>query len=131
MDHAAIASAYDRIAERWLDDRFDRSNGVRQHALALRFLDGAGTGWALDVGSGCSTRFHSLLRGHGLRIEGIDVSARMLALARAADPRIVLHQADVRTWRPARRYRFISAWDSIWHVALEDQRGVMHKLMGR
>lgn len=130
MDHSAIASAYDRLAERWLDDRFDRTNGLRQHEQALRFLEGGGAGWALNVGCGCNTRFHPLLRAHGLEIEGIDVSARMLALARAADPKVVLHRVDVCAWRPVRRYRFISAWDSIWHVALEEQRGVMRKLMG-
>jgi hypothetical protein len=53
----------------------------------------------------------------------------MIALAEDADPAVVLHHADVCEWQPPRRYRFISAWDSIWHVRLEEQRPLMLKLM--
>lgn len=130
MPSASIASAYDALAERWLDDAFDPANGVRQHERALAFLGKQEEGWALSVGCGCNTRFNPLLRAHGLRIEGVDISARMIALARAADPAVVLHQADIVSWTPPRRYRLISAWDSIWHVRLEQQRGLMRKLMG-
>jgi predicted TPR repeat methyltransferase len=129
VDHAAIASAYDEIAERWLDGRFNQDNGLRQHAQALRFLESADGGWALNVGCGCNTRFNASMREHGMRIEGIDISARMVALAREADPGVLLHHADVCTWQAPRAYRFISAWDSIWHVALEEQRPLMLKLM--
>ncbi|MEH6436432.1 class I SAM-dependent methyltransferase [Massilia sp. DD77] len=68
-------------------------------------------------------------RGNGLRLEGIDISERMLALARAADPDVLLHHGDVCAWQPPRAYRFISAWDSIWHVRLAQQRPLMLKLM--
>jgi predicted TPR repeat methyltransferase len=129
MDHAAIGSAYDKIADRWLDEGFDQANGIRQHEQALRFLRGGAEGWALNVGCGCNTRFNALVREHGMQLEGIDISGRMVALARAADPGVLLHHADVCTWRPQHAYRFISAWDSIWHVALEEQRPLMLKLM--
>lgn len=129
MDHAAIASSYDEIADRWLDAEFDQANGIHQHARALAFLgDGAG-GWALNAGCGCNTRFNAPMREHGLRIEGIDISMRMLALARDADPDVLLHHADICEWEPQHAYRFISAWDSIWHVRLEQQRPLMLKLM--
>lgn len=59
----------------------------------------------------------------------MDLSARMLALAANADPAVLLHQADIRSWPLPRRYRFISAWDSIWHVRLDEQRPLMLKLM--
>jgi len=129
MDHAGIASSYDEIAERWLEGRFSQSNGMRQHAQALRFLEDGADGWALYVGCGCNTRFNALLRDRGLRIEGVDISKRMIDLARDADPAVLLHHADVCEWQPARPYRFISAWDSIWHVKLEQQRPLMLKLM--
>lgn len=129
MHTSSIAAAYDTLAERWTDAAFERSNGVRQHAHALSFLGEASGGWALNVGCGCNTRFHSLMRGRGLRIEGIDISERMLALARAADPAVLLHHADACAWQPERGYRFISAWDSIWHVRLDEQRPLMLKLM--
>jgi len=130
MDHAAIASAYDQIADRWLDQRFSQTNGIRPHEQALRFLQSGAEGWALNVGCGCNTRFNALMHDHGLQIEGIDISERMIALAMEADPSVLLHHADVCQWQPRRAYRFISAWDSIWHVALEEQRPLMLKLMG-
>ena len=87
MDHAAIASAYDEIADRWLDDRFDQANDIPLHARALAFLRNEAEGRALNVGCGCNTRFNASMREHGLRIEGVDISRRMLALAREAPPR--------------------------------------------
>lgn len=129
MEPCATASAYDLLAHNWLDERFSRTDGVPQHRLALRFLHDAGNGWALNVGCGCNTRFNGLLREHGLRIEGIDVSDRMVALARSADPEAGVHLGDICTWQPPRSYRFISAWDSIWHVRLSEQHALMLKLM--
>jgi len=128
MEHASIAAAYDALAGRWTDAAFDPNNGLRLHAQALSFLD-QGEGWALNVGCGCNTRFNPLLRERGLRIEGIDISRRMIELARAADPDVLLHHADVCAWQPERGYRFISAWDSIWHVRLGRQHALMLKLM--
>lgn len=129
MTDPTNAAAYDLLAERWLDDRFSKDDGLPQHQRALAFLEAGMGGWALQVGCGCNTRFNALLRSHGLQLEGIDASERMVALARAADPSAVVHHADACTWEPTRRYRFISAWDSIWHVPLDSQRALMLKLM--
>lgn len=129
MPITTTALAYDEIAERWLDKHFDPNNGLAQHERALRFLGAEGEGWALSVGCGCNTRFNSLMLAHRLHIEGIDVSRRMIELAREADPTLSLHHADVCAWPLPRTYRFITAWDSIWHVALKDQRPLMLKLM--
>ena len=129
MTHPTTADAYDDLAPQWQDDAFNPTNGIAQHERALTFLSDQTGGWALNVGCGCNTRFNGLLREHNLRLEGVDVSARMLALAREADPLVELHHADVTEWEPPRAYRFISAWDSVWHVPLERQRALMLKLM--
>jgi predicted TPR repeat methyltransferase len=129
MQSSPIAAAYDQLAERWLDDRFNQANGVAQHVRALAFLGIDSGGWALNVGCGCNTRLNPPMRACGLQIEGIDMSARMLALARAADPDVVLHHADAVTWQAPRSYRFITAWDSIWHVQLAQQAALLQKLM--
>lgn len=129
MTHADIALAYDEIADSWRDERFNPVNGIESHKLAFNFLKAEVDGWALNVGCGCNTRFNSLLRSHGLKIEGVDISQRMIELAGEADPAVVLHHEDVCEWTPPRSYRFISAWDSIWHVDLAQQRPLMLKLM--
>jgi trans-aconitate methyltransferase len=129
MRHSAIASAYDLIATNWLDDRFSRTDGVRQHKHALAFLTDTEHRWALNVGCGCNTRFNALLRDYGLNVEGVDISEQMVSLARSADPTIPVHLADICAWQSTRTYSFISAWDSIWHVQLHQQRPLMLKLM--
>lgn len=129
MDSEALGAAYDQLAERWLDDRFPADNGISQHTRALSFL-AQRTGPALNVGCGCNTRINRLLRKHGLRPEGVDVSTRMIEFARAADPETPAHLADICKWRLPGSYIFISAWDSIWHVPLAKQRALLLKLMG-
>jgi len=128
MSQPSTAAAYDLIADRWADHNFDPHNGVAQHARALAYLRDPSPGWALNVGCGGNTRFNAVLRQRGLALEGVDVSERMLALARQADPGVVLHHADVCDWPVPRRYRFITAWDSLWHVPLDRQRALLLKL---
>lgn len=127
MQPAEIAGSYDSIAHRWLDPDL-AMNGIRQHEHALRFR--AGGGLALDVGCGCNGRFFRLLENHGYDVEGLDVSAQMLALAKARNPGVTFHHADVCEWMPARQYDFITAWDSIWHVPLDRSESVLRRLCG-
>lgn len=126
MQPADLAQSYDTIAHQWLEPHLDQ-NGIRQHEQALRFRPSHG-GRALDVGCGCHGRFFRLLAQHGYALEGLDVSARMISLAQQREPRATFHQADVCQWQPAGLYDFITAWDSIWHLPLEQSAGVLTKL---
>jgi SAM-dependent methyltransferase len=121
-----VAQSYDRIAARWADSDFDRSNGIEQHERAIGFTSQRGA--ALDVGCGSSGRFFDLLCSQGFEVEGLDLSPEMLKLARKAHPKITLHQADICDWKASKPYSFISAWDSIWHVPLAQQHSVLLKL---
>lgn len=128
MTPEEVAASYDQIASRWAGPTFNRANGIEAHRRALKFF--AGHGVALDVGCGSSGRFIDLLQGEGFEVEGLDLSAEMLRLARERHPNVRFHHADVRTWQAPRRYSFITAWDSIWHVPLADQLSVVAKLCG-
>jgi len=127
MQPSEIGESYDRIAHRWLE-AFLEPNGIRQHEWALQFRPAGGV--ALDVGSGCSGRLIRLLQARGYEVEGLDVSAQMIALARERNPGVTFHHADVCEWLPERQYDFITAWDSIWHVPQEKCVNVLHKLCG-
>lgn len=128
MSHDAVATAYNELAEQWLDDRFPADNGISHHLRALSFLSKPG-GFALNVGCGCNTRFTRLLRSHGLAVEGVDISERMVKMARMVDPSTPIYHADICDWTIPRSYSLISAWDSIWHVALDKQRPLLLKLL--
>lgn len=122
-----IAKSYDQIAERWNSDEFQRSNGIGQHERAIAFLNNRRN--ALDIGCGSSGRVIDLLIGHGLTVEGLDVSARMIELAKVRHPDTAFHYADIRTWEFTKKYDLISAWDSIWHLPLADQEIVLTKIL--
>lgn len=122
-----IAQSYDQIAERWHSDTFSPTNGIAQHERAIAFLPQKRH--ALDIGCGASGRIVGLLLRHGFTVEGVDISARMLELARARHPAVTFHHADICQWPLPRQYDLISGWDSIWHLPLAEQEPVLRKLM--
>ena len=122
-----VGKSYDQIAERWNDDRFPRTNGLDQHARAIAFASQRRR--ALDIGCGCSGRVLDLLMQSGFRAEGLDISERMVELARLRHPGVTFHHADICQWEFPTEYDFVSAWDSIWHVPLEAQRRVLTKIL--
>ena len=124
-----IGKAYDQITERWVGDRFNRSNGIVQHERAIAFVEGRGN--ALDVGCGCTGRFIDLLSSEGFSPQGVDVSGEMIKLARDRHPHVPFHHGDICEWTPPEYYDFISAWDSIWHVPLDQQASVITRLVSR
>ena len=124
-----IAKSYDQIAEKWSSDDFPRTNGIEQHERAIAFVKERGN--ALDIGCGSSGRIIDLLIKHGFDVEGLDVSERMIALARERHPDTAIHHADISHWDFPKQYDLISAWDSIWHLRLADQERVLTRILNR
>jgi SAM-dependent methyltransferase len=121
-----IAGSYDSLAGQWASETFPRENGIRQHERAIAFAKQRRR--ALDVGCGSSGRIIDLLLKHGFDAEGLDVSLRMVELAKRRHPDVEIHQADICEWQLPREYDLISAWDSLWHVPLPQQEHVLAKL---
>ncbi|MFU8817539.1 MAG: class I SAM-dependent methyltransferase [Pseudomonadales bacterium] len=126
MDPQDVAKSYDQIAHHWDSNRFPRDNGIAQHERAVAFTDLRGP--ALDVGCGSSGRLIDLLLEHGFSAEGLDISGKMVELARRRHPELIFHHADICEWQFPRSYDFVSAWDSIWHVPLQAQESVLLKI---
>lgn len=122
-----IARNYDLLADHWHSNAFPRSNGICQHERAIAFLKEKGC--ALDIGCGSSGRIIELLTSHGFAVEGLDLSDRMITLAKRRHPDVAFHLADIREWDLPRQYDLISAWDSIWHLPLTDQAPVLGKIL--
>jgi SAM-dependent methyltransferase len=127
MDPEAIGRQYDQIADHWQEPHL-QSNGVAQFEKAIRFTKNRGP--ALDIGCGSSGRFIDLLSRHGFVPEGLDVSQQMIALAKARHPRIRFYEADICTWNFPKKYDFVSAWDSTWHLPLSRQEPVLQRICG-
>jgi len=125
MQPNEIGRNYDTIAHVWQGPTI-QSNGIPQFERAIKFT--RARNHALDIGCGSSGRFFDLLIQHGFQVEGIDISEKMIALAKERHPNIPLHHADICTWNFPRKYDFISAWDSTWHLPLEKQELVLRKI---
>ena len=125
MDPHELGRNYDQIAHVWQDPKTQLS-GIPQFQRALKFAQKHGH--ALDIGCGCNGRFIDLLTKHGFQVEGVDVSERMIALARQRHPNISFYHADICEWSFPRQYDFIAAWDSVWHLPLEKQEPVLQKI---
>jgi RimJ/RimL family protein N-acetyltransferase len=122
MTPEEVAASYDRIADQWLDLS---TYGFAQIERAVAFVKNKGV--ALDVGCGAG-RCLGLLARHGFRTDGIELSPAMIALARDRHPETRLFHTDICGWELPQAYDLIVAWDSIWHVPLAHQEGVLTKL---
>jgi len=127
MKPTDIGKAYDQIIHLWDGDAFNRKNGIEQHERAISFVQHRGK--ALDVGCGCTGRFIDLLLSKGFAPEGVDISEKMIKLAQKRHPEIPFHIRDICEWDLPRQYDFITAWDSIWHIPLDQQEKVLTKLI--
>jgi len=125
MHPSDIGRSYDSIAHLWLKSHI-QSNGIEQFKRAIQFVRNGK--FALDIGCGSNTRFTDLLTDHGFLVEGIDISKEMVTLAKVSRPEIAFHHEDICAWEFPRSYDFISAWDSIWHLPLEQQKPVLQKI---
>lgn len=125
MKPSKIGERYDQIAHLWQQDT-PATYGVTALQRAIKFACEKGP--ALDVGCGSEGRFLRILFDSGFEPEGLDVSARMIELARERQPEAAFHHSDITEWQPPKDYTFISAWDSTFHLPLADQKPVMEKL---
>jgi SAM-dependent methyltransferase len=127
MKPTDIGKAYDQITHLWLSEQFNLNNGMDAHNRALSFVDSRGL--ALDVGCGCTGRFIDFLSAEGFAVEGMDISESMIALAKEKHPNNVFYHADICEYVFDKKYDFITAWDSIWHIPLAEQRSVITKII--
>jgi SAM-dependent methyltransferase len=125
MEPEQTGRHYDELADIWQQPHL-QTNGIAQVERAIRFTKNRGP--ALDIGCGSSGRFIELLLKEGFEPEGIDVSSRMLALARARHPAVSFQQADIAKWDFPKKYDIILGWDCLWHLPLERQEPVLSKI---
>ncbi len=113
-----VIEAYDRIASAWRSDR-GRAAAVEicRGGILARFLDPLPVGsCVIDVGCGCGEPLMAYLAARGLRVTGLDGSARMLDLARLAVPTAAFVLGDMRTANPGGPFDAVLAWDSVFHL---------------
>jgi predicted TPR repeat methyltransferase len=56
-----------------------------------------------------------------MRVTGVDAAAAMIKQARERYPQATWQQADMRSLELKRKFRAIVAWDSFFHLTIEEQ----------
>ncbi len=120
--HEAIVELYERHAADY--DR-DRGRTLLERAWLDRFLShAADSGTVLDLGCGTSEPIAHYVVETGHPVLGVDSSPSMIALCRARLPESEWVVADMRALALPRRFAGILAWDSFFHLPMDDQRGM-------
>ena len=121
-DAGNIVGLYDRKADLW-----DASRGRSLFEAAwldrfLALLPACGAILDIGCGSGEPIARHFARRGH--HVTGIDSSEQMIGLCRARLPDHDWHVADMRRLSLRRRFDGLIAWDSFFHLTVDDQRAM-------
>lgn len=126
MKPSVLGAKYDKIAHWWQQQHHESQYGVPQVKRALQFCEKGGN--ALDVGCGAGGRIIRLMQQHELAVTGIDVSVEMIKLAIENHPEERFLVDDICSFVSDEKFNFIVAWDSIFHLPLEQQEPVVTRL---
>lgn len=115
-----VVDLYRRHAGAWAAARGTR---LRERAWIERFAAMLGPGaMVLDIGCGSGEPIAVFLVSRGHRVAGVDSSPEMIDLFRASLPGQVAEVADMRSLRLGNRFGGLIAWDSLFHLAPDEQR---------
>lgn len=107
--------SYDAIADRWLATRTQLPVAdARLIDLSIEPLRPGDR--VLDLGCGTGRPIAHLLDRRGLRVTGVDQSARMLAFARASLPEQTWVLSAIEDYPFDESFDAIVAWDSLFHI---------------
>ncbi|WP_081451564.1 class I SAM-dependent methyltransferase [Achromobacter piechaudii] len=122
-DADKIIDLYDRHAHDYVADR---RHGIGNEAAWLdRFCALLKRGSAvLDIGCGSGTPMAEYLVDQGFAVDGIDSSPTLIALCRERFPQRSWRVADMRGLALDRLFDGLLAWDSLFHLSHDDQRGM-------
>jgi SAM-dependent methyltransferase len=122
----SVADLYERHAQAY--DR-DRGRSLQERAWLDRFLGRVRPGGTvLDVGCGMGEPLARYLIEQGFGVVGLDASPTMIDRCRARFPNSEWVVADMRQVEFSRRFDGILAWDSLFHLSMDDQRDMFPRL---
>lgn len=117
-----IMGLYEEHAAAW-DRRRGKGGMERAWLDAFAALLPAG-GTVLDLGCGAGEPMAADLIGRGLRVTGVDSAPSLIARCRERFPEQEWIVGDMRTLSLGRRFGGVMAWDSFFHLTMDDQRAM-------
>ena len=122
MGSDAIVGLYE---QHWSTFDADRSRSLLERAWLDRFLTHVRPGGTiLDLGCGMGEPIARYLIERRCLVVGVDSSPSLIELCRSRFSDSEWIVADMRTLALGRRFDGIIAWDSIFHLTMDDQRGM-------
>jgi predicted TPR repeat methyltransferase len=117
--------SYNKIADKFASSRDESSVpvAVSNFAKLLRTGDSV-----LDVGCGSGVPNAKHLVEEGMRVTGIDISEALLAIAKKNVPGATFLKSDIVDFQSTEKFDGIIAWDSLFHLRLNEQKHVFEKL---
>lgn len=125
MRSTDVVDLYERNAPAY--DR-DRGRSLQEQAWLDRFLIHVRSdGTVLDVGCGMGEPIARYLIDRGVSVVGVDASQSMIQFCRERFPHSEWIVADMRELDLGRRFDGVLAWDSFFHLSMDDQRGMFRR----
>lgn len=122
MPKNAIVHLYERHAESY--DR-DRGRSLQERRWLDSFLVHVRPGGTvLDIGCGMGEPIARYLLDCGIGVVGVDASPSLIGLCRARFPDSEWIVADMRELDLGRRFDGVIAWDSFFHLSMDEQRAM-------
>ena len=123
MHSEAIVDLYERHANEF--DK-DRGRSLQEKAWLDKFLSYVPpSGCVLDVGCGMGEPIARYLIEAGHKVVGIDSSPSLIHMCRTRFPTSQWVIADMRQMALGRRFDGLLAWDSFFHLNVDDQRAMV------
>jgi SAM-dependent methyltransferase len=123
--HDDMIGLYERHAREF--DR-DRSRSLQEKAWLDRFLACVRpSGTVLDLGCGMGEPIARYIIDAGFRIVGVDSSTSLIDMGRTRFPDSEWLVADMRNLALGRRFDGILAWDSFFHLRVEEQHAMFER----
>ena len=134
MSTHETGSQYNQIADKFEQNRSSnygldfvrgfcdllKVNPVQVHPLTI-----------LDIGCGTGIPLTKHLVNRGFQVTGLDISTEMIEKARRNVPEATFITEDIVSIDINRRYDGILAWDSLFHLPLENQEKTIRKIIRR
>jgi SAM-dependent methyltransferase len=78
----------------------------------------------LDIGCGFGEPIARYLIERGFAVDGVDASPTLIAFCRERFPQRSWYVSDMRSFALGKTFNGLLAWDSLFHLSADDQRGM-------
>ncbi|MCU0354969.1 MAG: class I SAM-dependent methyltransferase [Cytophagales bacterium] len=122
MNDRGIGNVYEDIAD-WFDQNRDKR--LIEKAYLTSLLEKINPNpTILDLGCGSGEPIARFLIEKGCTVTGVDGSAKMIAMCKERFPQMEWIRSDMRELNLGRKFDAIIAWDSFFHLSVDDQRNM-------